>query len=194
MRLKSLPKDQLDPDQQALYEAIAGGPRSKGRQLFPLMDAEGALNGPFGIMVHFPGLGLPLQELGATIRYRSRLSDRVREIAILCVAQVTDSAFERYAHELVGRAAGLSETELIDLALGRFTSPDPAEAAAYAFCMRLMAGDLPISDGTYADLSQLIGEAAIFELVTLVGYYRTLAQLLHVFDVGLPAEPKAGAV
>ena len=191
MRLKPLPKDQLDPQQQALYEAIAGGPRAKGRQLFPLADADGSLNGPFGIMVHFPGLGLPLQELGAAIRYRSGLSDRVREIAILCVAQVTDSAFERYAHERVGRAAGLTESELVELSLGRFVSPNPFEAAAYEFCQRQMAGDLPISDADYADLLQVIGETAIFELVTLVGYYRTLAQLLHVFDVGLPAEPKA---
>lgn len=191
MRLKSLPKDQLDPDQQALYEAIAGGPRAKGKQLFPLADDKGALNGPFGIMVHFPGLGLPLQELGSAIRYRTGLSDRVREIAILCVAQVTDSAFERYAHERVGRAAGLTEAELADLAIGRFTSADPGEVAAYAFCLRLMAGKLPIPDAAYADLRQAMGEAAIFELVTLVGYYRTLAQLLHVFDVGLPAEPKA---
>ncbi len=191
MRLKNLPKAQLDPEQLALYEAIAGGPRGKGKQLFPLVDAEGALTGPFGIMVHHPRLGMPLQILGSAIRYRTGLSDRVREIAILCVAQVTDSAFERYAHERVGRAAGLTEIELSDLALGRFASANPVEAIAYTFCHRLMAGDLPISDPIYADLRHTIGEATIFELVALVGYYRTLAQLLHVFDVGLPAESNA---
>ncbi|XUR32146.1 hypothetical protein ACQY74_000173 (plasmid) [Rhizobium leguminosarum bv. trifolii] len=80
-------------------------------------------------MLHVPALGLPLQELGAAIRYGTRLSDRVREIAILCVAAETDSAFERYAHERVGRAVGLGETELNDLAASRFSAPSSSPAS-----------------------------------------------------------------
>lgn len=186
MRLKNLPKVSLGPDQRILYDAIVDGPRAKGRQLFPLSGPDGVLTGPFGIMVHFPGLGTPLQELGSAIRFRSGLTDRVREIAILCVAEVTGSAFERYAHERIGRAAGLTDADLAGLASGRFASADPAENAAYGVCRRLLASDLPMADADYADLRQTLGEAAIFELVTLVGYYRTLAQLLHVFDVGAP--------
>jgi 4-carboxymuconolactone decarboxylase len=53
-----------------------------------------------------------LQELGAAVRFRTRMTDRTREIAILTVATATGSEFERYAHELIGRAAGLTETEL----------------------------------------------------------------------------------
>lgn len=191
MRLNSLPKSRLNATQRALFDVIAEGPRANGRQLFPLVDAEGALTGPFGILVHFPELGLPLQELGSAIRYRTGLSDRAREIAILCVAQYSDSAFERYAHERVGRAAGLSETELISLAAGNFASADAFEMATYALCQRLLAGDLPIRDSAYIELRDCLGEAAIFEVTVLVGYYRTLAQLLHVFDVGIPAEPPA---
>src|SRR5438093_11494467 len=143
MRLESLTKDQLTSEQLALYEAIAGGPRAQGRQLFPLLDTHGSLTGPFGIMLHVPSLGVPLQELGSAIRYRTGLSARVREIAILCVAAATDSAFERYAHERVGRAAGLSEAELADLLEGRFSGADPVEMPAHGLCQRLINGRPP---------------------------------------------------
>jgi 4-carboxymuconolactone decarboxylase len=142
-------------------------------------------------MLHAPALGHPLQDLGAAIRYRTGLSARVREIAILSVAAATDSAFERYAHQRVGRAAGLTDAELAELAHGRFASDDPVEAAAYALCDRLNRGRLPLSDEDFAALRAALGEAALVELVVLVGYYRTLSQLLHVFDVGAPPEDGA---
>ena len=53
-RLASLSKDQLDAKQLELYELIAGGPRAAGPQHFELKDSRGALNGPFGIMLHAP--------------------------------------------------------------------------------------------------------------------------------------------
>jgi 4-carboxymuconolactone decarboxylase len=191
MRLASLTKEQLDPEQLDLYQRIVGGPRASGPQHFALTDGAGALAGPFGIMLHAPALGHPLQDLGAAIRYRTGLSARVREIAILSVAAATDSAFERYAHQRVDRAAGLTDAELAELAHGRFASDDPVEAAAYALCDRLNRGRLPLSDEDFAALRAALGEAALVELVVLVGYYRTLSQLLHVFDVGAPPEDGA---
>ena len=70
-------------------------------------------------------------------------------------------------------------------------SDDPVEAAAYALCDRLNYGRLPITDEDFADLRTRLGDAALLELVVLVGYYRTLSQLLHVFDVGAPPEDRA---
>src|SRR5438445_4546999 len=112
VRLAALTPDQLDGSQRALYEQIVSGPRSTGPQHFPLVDGDGALTGPFGIMLHVPEIGRSLQDLGAAIRYRTSLGARVREIAILSVAAATSCAFEAYAHERVGRAMGLAATEI----------------------------------------------------------------------------------
>ena len=188
MRLPDLTKEQLDPAQLALYEKITSGPRATGPQHFSLTDGSGALVGPFGIMLHQPALGRPLQELGAAIRYGTSLNARVREIAILSVAAATGSAFERYAHDRVGRAVGLTDDELSDLAGGRFTSEDPVEAAAYRLCGLLNRDRPALTDADFADLAGELGPPAVMEVVVLVGYYRTLAQLLHVFDVGIPAD------
>lgn len=135
-RLASLVPEELDDDQRELYEAIVGGKRGTGRQLFALIGQDGALNGPFGVMLYAPSVGLPLQELGSAIRYKTSLTDRAREVAILLTATATRSEFERYAHERVGSAVGLSDQELADLRQGRFCSEDPTERAVAQLSMR----------------------------------------------------------
>ncbi len=188
MRLDALSPEQMTTTQRELYEEIALGPRSKGPQLFPLTEPTGALTGPFGIMLHAPAMGRPLQELGAVIRYDTSLDSRIREIAILSVAADTSCAFETFAHERVGLAVGLRQSELTSLATGTFKGINDSEDAAYHLCKLLNEGRFPVSDGEYDDLRRRLGETVLIELVVLVGYYRTLAQLLNLFDVGLPAE------
>jgi 4-carboxymuconolactone decarboxylase len=191
VRLPDLTPAELSGPQRALREQILGGPRGSGPQHFPLVRADGSLTGPFGVMLHEPALGAPLQELGSAIRYASGLSARTREIAILAVASATGSTFEAYAHERVGRAAGLTDDELAALADGSFTSTDPHEGAAHALCRRLVADAGPgarMDDATYGAYVAALGTTTLTELVVLVGYYRTLAQLLDVFDVGVPEE------
>ncbi|MGI5423864.1 carboxymuconolactone decarboxylase family protein [Streptomyces sp. CA-179760] len=184
--MAGLTPDHLDGAQRALYEQIVSGPRSAGPQHFPLVDATGALTGPFGIMLHVPEIGRSLQDLGAAIRYRTSLTARVREIAILSVAAATSCEFEAYAHERVGRAAGLTELEIESLARGEFEGIDPVEVAAYRLCGLLNQDWLPVDESEFIDLRTPLGESTLIELVVLVGYYRTLAQLLNLFDIGVP--------
>jgi 4-carboxymuconolactone decarboxylase len=181
-RLHRPTPDELDPAQRELYETITGGPRAAGPSPFALVDAAGRLNGPFNAMLLAPELGQALQALGAAIRYRSSLSPRVREMAILAVAARWDSEFERHAHEPAGRAAGLTEDELAALRGGSApTLADRAEAAAMELVSALLDGDA--DEVTYTHAVAVVGERAVFELTTLVGYYATLALQLRVFRV-----------
>jgi 4-carboxymuconolactone decarboxylase len=184
-RLPRLIESDLDEAQREVYRAISGGPRAAGPQLFALQDDRGALNGPFGLMLHVPELGLPLQELGSAIRYRTALTDRSREIAILKVAVSCASDFEWYAHERVARAVGISDAELADLRNAAFRPPDPAEAAVAELCDLLLDG-ADVDDERYQKLSDALGAERLFEVTVLVGYYRTLAALMDVFAVGAP--------
>ncbi|WP_123666898.1 carboxymuconolactone decarboxylase family protein [Actinocorallia herbida] len=187
-RLPRLAPGELDPDQRALYDAITGGPRAGGPQLFALTDGQGRLNGPFNAMLFAPGVGSALQELGSAIRYRTSLSARIRELAILTVAARWDSAFERYAHEPIGRAAGLTDVEIAAVRSG--TAPDlndPAEAAALELVRALVEGD-DADDAVFERAVSLSGMETVVELTTLVGYYSTLALQLRVFRIGLPGD------
>ncbi|TMS00611.1 carboxymuconolactone decarboxylase family protein [Nonomuraea basaltis] len=180
-RLPGLLPGDLDEEQAEVYRAIAGGPRAAGPQVFALTDEEGRLRGPFNAMLLSPSVGLALQAVGAAVRYRSVLTDRIRELAILVVAAHWGSDFERQAHEAVGRACGLTEAELAALRQGRLPElPDPGETAAVRAAAAL-TGAGALTDEEYGDAVAALGERGLFELTTLVGYYATLALQLRVF-------------
>lgn len=179
-RQDPLPPDALDAEQTALYDAITHGPRSQGP--FPLVDEHGVLQGPFGGFLLSPRLGDALQQLGAAVRYRSNLTDRVREMAILVVAAHWDSAFERTAHEAVGRTVGLTEPEIDAIAAHRTPElDDPGERAAVELTRALVAGD--VDEATWRRCVPPLSQREVFELSTLVGYYATLALQMRVFRV-----------
>ena len=176
----------LDAAQDRLYRAITEGPRSSGPQLFALTDDEGVLQGPFGGFLLSPDLGDALQQLGAAVRYRTALPDRLRELTILAVAARWHSEFERHAHEAVGAACGLTEQEMHAISEGR--SPDladPVEAAGLRVTWALLDGD--VDDDTWSACLPPLDAAAVFELTTLVGYYSTLALQMRVLRVDDPA-------
>lgn len=181
-RLPRLTPDQLSPEQKSLYEAIAGGPRAQGTQHFPLTDENGGLHGPFNALLLSPRLGAALQRLGSAIRYESCLTARVRELAILRVAARSNSEYEWFAHERVGRAVGLSDAELAIVRDGFAESlSEPHERTAISTIDLALDGDL--DDAEYALAVKTLGEIQLFELLTLVGYYQTLALQLRVFRV-----------
>ena len=189
-RYTPLAPGQLTAAQRALYDVITGGPRAKGKQAFPLTDEEGALNGPFGLMLIEPTIGGALQQLGTAIRYHGSLSDRVREIAILQVAASADSDFEKWAHERVALTMGLDPTELDTISSGTFTSADRTEQQSYELVTELLQGG-DLSDTRFEETIQQIGRVQMFELTVLVGYYTILALSMSVFDVGVPALEKS---
>jgi 4-carboxymuconolactone decarboxylase len=185
-RLAVLRPDELSEEQRQLYAEIAGGPRASGLQLFALTDADGGLNGPFNAMLFAPRLGRALQGLGSAVRYQTDLSDRVREISILVVATAWDSEFERYAHEPVGRAAGLTDAEIAALRTGaELPLADPKERAALAVT-RALVSRADLDDDEFAAAREALGIPALVELSTLVGYYATLALQLRLFRVPTP--------
>src|SRR5580693_1737685 len=112
MRLAVLSSDEMTPEQVDLYRDILAGPRGQGPRAVQLSSGAGGLAGPFNAMLYAPAVGHALQELGAAIRFRAKLAPRIREMAILVVAQVQNSGYERSTHEPIGREAGLTEPEI----------------------------------------------------------------------------------
>ncbi len=184
-RIGKLEPASLDDEQRSLYDAIAGGRRAQGPQLFRLTDEDGRLEGPFNAFLLQPRLGSALQALGSSVRYDTGLDDRCREIAILVVAAHWRSDFEWYAHEAVARSAGLDDAELAAVHEGSHAALTGREAVVARTAAALVArGDL--DDADYLEAVEQVGVAGLFELLTLVGYYATLALQLRVFRVPAP--------
>jgi 4-carboxymuconolactone decarboxylase len=191
MRLPVLSLDEMTSEQVDLYREILGGPRGQGPRAVLLASGAGGLAGPFNAMLYAPPVGHALQELGASIRFRTELAPRIRELAILMVAQAWDSVYERDSHELLGRDAGLTDAEIEALRSGADPGfADKQEQVAYSVVRALTgpgAERADLDDQEYDTAVAVLGERALVELSTLVGYYATLALQLRIFRVAGPA-------
>ena len=77
-----LPADEdLTPRQKEVVDMVRNGPR-------------GGVRGPFGAWIRSPDFAAIAQELGAHVRFRSCLNDRVREIAICTTAAAIRAQYE----------------------------------------------------------------------------------------------------
>ena len=187
MRLAVLSSDEMTTEQVDLYREILGGPRGQGPRAVLLSSGAGGLAGPFNAMLYAPPVGHALQELGAAIRFRTELTPRTREMAILVVAQAWDSAYERDSHELLGRDAGLTDAEITALRAGDDPGfADKQEQVAYSVVRALTGPRADLDDQEYDTAVAVLGERALVELSTLVGYYATLALQMRIFRVAGP--------
>jgi len=180
-----LPAD-LSPDARRLYDAITGGPRTSSGGIWMSADGTGRLEGPFNAMLACPSVGSSLQELGASIRYRTSLTDRERELAILATAAAEDCEFERVAHERHARTYGLTDDEIRAVQSSGSTGSLPPDEVIVLEVVRALTEHRDLSDHLFERAYRELGETKLVELIFLVGYYQTLALSLAALRVPLP--------
>ena len=151
--------------QQAAFDAVS---RSRG-----------AVVGPFTVLLHRPELASAAEAMGGYLRYRSALDPMVREAVILTVAELLDCRFERHAHEGLARNAGV-DVDAIRAGRMDLLREDVQVAVE---CARLIVIDHRIPDDLFASARTHWDDAALVDLVALVGYYAFLAAILNGFEV-----------
>jgi alkylhydroperoxidase family enzyme len=183
MRVADVDPADMTDEQRTLYDQFAAGRRAAPDSPFTLVRPDGRLQGPPAVWMLSPRFGLALQHVGGAVRFGSRLPARACEIAILLVAHHHDSPFELYAHRLAGAAAGLSPADLAALADG-LLPPSASETEAAVFrTTRAVLAHGTLTGEEFTSAAGVLGEAALFELVTIVGWYTMVAWQLAVFDV-----------
>jgi 4-carboxymuconolactone decarboxylase len=170
-RLAPLEEAHMNQPQRALLEALRSGPRGKGI----------AVRGPFAAWLHAPEYGLLAQALGAHCRYNTALPPRLSEFAILCTARKWRAQYEWFAHEPMAARAGVKPKTIADLRAGREPKSAPKdERAIYAFVQEIYK-TRRVSDRTYKRVHDFVGDAAMVELVGILGYYTLISMTLNVF-------------
>ena len=184
--MRPLTPPALRPDQQRLYDSIVDGPRAAGP--FSLADRQHRLRGPFNALLHTPGLGAAVEQLGAALRFQGGVPDRTRELVICAVAAHWDSAFEWYAHSRIAVGVGVRPDELRSVRAGRVPeSLSPAELVAMRFASALLR-DRRVERRLFDEVVEHHGETGLVELSLLVGYYQLLAGVLAADDVPAPED------
>jgi 4-carboxymuconolactone decarboxylase len=169
-RLDVPEQDSLTPAQRALCAAIASGPRGTFK-----------FSGPFAIWLHAPELGIVAQALGAHCRYKTSLSPRQSEFAILTTARTWRAQYEWQAHAPMAEKAGVSAKTVHDLKSGRYPGEAPAdERAIYDFITELYR-TRRVGDRNYRRVLKHLGTTGTVELVGIIGYYALISMTLNVF-------------
>jgi 4-carboxymuconolactone decarboxylase len=175
-RLKDISDEQMTALQRALRDAIYSGPRGIRKKL----------TGPFQIWLNAPELGHLAQALGAHVRYKTSLSPRLSETAILATAQIWKAQYEWFAHAPQAEKAGVKPATIKDIRAGRTPKSAARDERAIVEFVKELYKSRRIGNRTYAKLHALLGDAGMVELVGICGYYALISMTLNVFRAPIP--------
>ena len=188
-RLPLLRPDELRDERRSLYDEMLATKIEWARKSGFQGDLpDGRLIGPFNVFLQTPEMARAFNAWIDTEAEHSSLSAKVRQVIILTVGGIWQSAYEVYAHSAVGRGAGLMGSTMRSIAAG--SEPDelePDERAAYRFT-RALVRDRGVSDKPYAETVDAMGVQGVADMVQLIGLYLATSALLNAFDVPAPAE------
>jgi 4-carboxymuconolactone decarboxylase len=174
-RLQPLDPATLSPEQKAVHDQIAAGPR-------------GVVRGPLAIWLRRARLAETAQALGQYCRFDSTLSKRLSELAILVTARAWNAEFEWYAHKRHAREAGLAPSIIEAIRTGETpVFNDPEEAVVHDIAVALHT-HRRLNDTLYARGIATLGEARLVDLIGLLGYYTLVSMTLNAFTVDLPPD------
>jgi 4-carboxymuconolactone decarboxylase len=168
-RYAEIPYDQMTPEQQEGFRS--------------LMETRGRLPGPNKIYVHNPKLTKVMGPLGAYFRTGYSLSEREREIAVCIITSKWHSAYPTNAHERAGKTAGLPNDKVEAILSGLPTSfSDKREQVVYEMATCL-ANARWVSKGLYDRAVEALDHVGITDVITLMGFYTSVAMTLAFYDV-----------
>ncbi len=168
-RYAEIPYDQMTPEQQEGYRAM--------------IEARGRLPGPAKIWVHNPKLSKAIAPLGAHFRKGYSLSEREREIAVCIINSKWHSGYPTNAHERAAKAAGLP-TDKVEAILSGLPAAfdDKREQVVYEMAMCL-SNSRWVAKGLYDRAVEALGHVGITDVITLMGFYTSVAMTLAFYDV-----------
>lgn len=177
-RLKDISDEQMTTLQRSLRDAIYSGPRGIRKKL----------TGPFQIWLNAPELGQLAQSLGAHVRYKTSLSPRQSETAILTTAQLWKAQYEWFAHAPQAEKAGVKPKTIKDIQAGRMPKTATKDERAIIDFVKELYKSRRVSDKTYKRVHAFLGDAGVVELVGICGYYAMISMTLNVFRAEIPED------
>ncbi len=136
----------------------------------------------------------PFLRFGGAILGRLQLDPKLRELAILQVANQAQARYEWVQHVAIGRVVGLADEQIEAVERGELDSPvlGPPERAVLTFTREVVAGPT-VGDATFAALREHLSPREIVELLLTTGNYLMLARVMTVLELELD-EPAGDAV
>ncbi|MET0879259.1 MAG: carboxymuconolactone decarboxylase family protein, partial [Tardiphaga sp.] len=142
------------------------------------------LQGPAGVQLYTKAAP-HLVALNQYLRFKSGISPRIREIAILTAAREMDSQFEWAAHEPEALSVGVPANIVETIKHRRSTAGlDEADATVIELGRQIYQTHKVTSD-LFAKAKALFGATMLIDIVLLMGNYASTAAMLATVDMQL---------
>ena len=169
VRVAPLPADQWD-------DAVHGALRMMPEERRNPVDAGNAV----ATFVNHPDLTRSYLTFSFYLLTRSTLPARLRELAVLRIAHLTECAYEWDEHVRIGKDAGLTDDDIAALVRGE--APDAFDRTVLTAVDELV-GSTRISDPTWSALGERMDTRQLMDFVFTIGGYHMLAMALNTFGV-----------
>lgn len=149
------------------------------------LNEDGSVSKILRTVAHHPKLYKRWRVFANHVLMKSELPPREREILILRTGWNCRSGYEWGQHEVIGRAAGLTDEEMLRITRGPDAQGwDPFEAALLRAADELFS-DAFISDATWSALAERYNTQQMMDVVFTVGQYNLVAMALNSLGVQL---------
>ncbi|MBV9870448.1 MAG: carboxymuconolactone decarboxylase family protein [Frankiaceae bacterium] len=185
-RIAPLPRDRWNDDVEAALRA--GVPQSVGDKFLDSGPEGMRVPNAIASMLHHPKLAGPFLAYNAVLLRDQVLEHRQREIVVLRVAWRTRSPYEWVQHIRLGARYSITTDEVESIGRG---ADDPAWSPLEADLLRAtdqLLDGYRIDDDLWVRLAESLDEAALIELLYVVGTYTCLAMVFNGMGVELDPE------
>ena len=147
----------------------------------------------FRTLAHAESAFRPYLRFGAAILGELELDPKLRELAILQVAKISEAEYEWVQHVAIGRHVGVTDEQIAAIEASAHATADcfdDTERAVLAMTAEVVRGP-QVSGETYAAVAERLSPREIVELLLTAGSYLMLARVMTALEIDV--DPAAGS-
>ena len=150
---------------------------------------NGSTMNMINVIAHHPKIAIPFLEMGKAL-FLIDLSMRLREIAVLRLAHLSNSEYEWFQHVAIGKYAGLTDADIEAIKAGK-----PADDWSDIDGLVMEAVDElentdTISDELWQKMGRHFDQQLMFEFIFMISSYKMTAWILNAMGVPLDETPQ----
>ena len=175
-RVPYVEREALDAEGQEIYDRIRRDRNS---------DQVGL---QFRALLHSPQVAGHLTSMGAQLRFKSALPEKLKELAIIVVAREWNSDIEWTAHAALAARAGVSAASIEAIRTGQRLDVLSQEERVIARFVHQLSRDRNLTDEAFAAAQALLGTRGVVDLTLTCGYYTAI----NMAQIALKPEMEPG--
>ena len=151
-----------------------------------ILRVRGHVRGPFAIWLTSPELCRHALTLQDWFPKRAKLERRLLELMILVLARQATAQFAWFVHEPYALKLGVSQSVIEAIRERRTPNFERDDERLVYDLTRELDQTRTLSDHSYARGTAMLGDQAMVELVSAVGFYVMVAMTLNTFQAPVP--------